>query len=179
MKDWNVIATASKDSWKQARHFLSRFGKVGSSKFHNVMLLRVEDIDIFLSSLTESVGDQGAGAEGVSHLFPARATFTFMSREEFEAKARAAVLPLAPRLAGTAFHVRMHRRGFKGRISSQEEERALDGVLLEALAAAGTPARITFDDPDAVIDVETVANQAGLSLWTRDEIKRYPFLKID
>lgn len=179
MRDWNVVATAMKDTWRQAKHFLSRFGKLEPSRFHNVMLLRVEEIDAFLRSFAEAVSEKGAGAEGVSHLFPARSTFTFNSREEFEAKARAAVLPLAPRLAGKAFHVRMHRRGFKGRISSQAEERALDGAILEALAAAGTPARITFDDPDAVIDVETVANRAGLSLWTRDEIKRYPFLKAD
>ena len=73
----------------------------------------------------------------------------------------------------------MHRRGFKGRISSQQEERLLDDAILDSLSAAGTPARITFDDPDAVIDVETVGNQAGASLWTREELNRYPFLGVN
>ena len=179
MRDWNAVATAAEGTWKQARKFLSRFGTVGRSEFYNVMLLRVEDIDSFLPRFAESLGESGAAAQGISHLFPAQITFTFTTREEFEAKARAAVLPLAPRLADKTFHVRVHRRGFKGRISSQEEERLLDGAILEVLAAAGTPARITFDDPDAVIEVETVANRAGLSLWTRGEIERYPFLKVD
>ncbi len=76
-------------------------------------------------------------------------------------------------------HVRLYRRGFKGRLSSHDEERFLDDALLQALEAAGTPRRITFDDPDAVIDVETLGNWAGLSLWTRADLARYPFLKVD
>jgi tRNA(Ser,Leu) C12 N-acetylase TAN1 len=82
-------------------------------------------------------------------------------------------------LRGKSFHVRLHRRGFKGRLSSQNEEGFLDGVLLEALEQSGTPGRITFADPDAIIAVETVDGQAGLSLWTREEMQRYPFIRPD
>jgi hypothetical protein len=52
-------------------------------------------------------------------------------------------------------------------------------VLLEALKKANTPGRITFDDPDAILALETVDCQAGLSLWTRQELQRYPFLRLD
>ncbi len=179
MKDWNIVATTREDAWKQARNFLSRFGKVRRSDFFNVMLLQVEDIDWFLSSFAAMVGEGGTSAKGIAHIFPARHAFSFDTREEFEAKARAGVLQLAPRLAGKTFHVRMHRRGFKGRLSSQKEEQLLDKAILDALAAAGTPAQIVFDDPDAVVDVETVGNRAGLSLWTRDEMERYAFLRFD
>jgi hypothetical protein len=55
----------------------------------------------------------------------------------------------------------------------------LDKVLLEALAQAGTPGQITFDDPDAIVAVETVGNRAGLALWTREDLQRYPFLNLD
>ena len=82
-------------------------------------------------------------------------------------------------LAQSAFHVRMHRRGFKGRLSSQDEERFLDSVLLAALEEAGTPGRITFEDPDAIISVETVGQRAGMSFWRRDDLERYPFLRLD
>ena len=44
-----------------------------------------------------------------------------------------------PILAGKNFHVRMHRRGFKGRISSHDEERFLDTILLEELGKIGNP----------------------------------------
>jgi len=30
-----------------------------------------------------------------------------------------------------------------------------------------------------VIDIETVGNRAGLSLWARDDLRHYPFLRID
>ena len=35
----------------------------------------------------------------------------------------------------------MHRRGFKGRISSHDEERFLDKILLEELGKMGNPGR--------------------------------------
>ncbi len=70
-------------------------------------------------------------------------------------------------------------RGLKGVISTQPEERFLDGALLTALAEAGTPGRISFTDPDRVIQIETVDARAGMSLWTRDELCRFPFLGVD
>jgi hypothetical protein len=60
-----------------------------------------------------------------------------------------------------------------------EEERFLDDFILAALEQAGSPGHITFEDPDAVIVVETVGQRAGLSLWTREELRRYPFLHPD
>jgi len=179
MKDWNVVLTAGDDAWTQARRFAARFGTVSRSDFYNVLLLRVDDVDWFLSHFATAVSEGGAGAHGIVHLFPARTTFSFATREEFEAKARAAALALAPSLAGKRFHVRMHRRGFKGRMSSHDEERMLDSAILEALSATGTPGHIEFDHPDAIIDIETVANRAGLSLWTREELDRYPFIRIE
>ena len=75
--------------------------------------------------------------------------------------------------------MRMHRRGFKGRLSSHEKERFLDDILLEALRKAGTPGHITFENPDAIIAVETIMNWAGLSLWTREQLQRYPFIRFN
>jgi hypothetical protein len=44
------------------------------------------------------------------------------------------------------------------------------------LAKLGTAARISFDDPDAQIHIETIDGRAGLSLWTRDDFAQHPFL---
>ena len=60
-----------------------------------------------------------------------------------------------------------------------DEERFLDTYLLEALATAGTPGQIRFSDPDAIIALETIGPRAGLSLWTREELERYPLLHLD
>jgi tRNA(Ser,Leu) C12 N-acetylase TAN1 len=47
------------------------------------------------------------------------------------------------------------------------------------LAAAGTPGSISFDDPDAIVAIESVGQRAGVSLWTREDLRRYPFLRLD
>jgi hypothetical protein len=72
----------------------------------------------------------------------------------------------------------LHRRGFKGGLSTPKEERFLDEALLDALEKQGTPGRIDFEDPDAVIQIETVDGRAGMSLWTRDDLRRCGFLGL-
>ena len=84
-----------------------------------------------------------------------------------------------PELGGRKFHVRMHRRGFKGKLSSQHEEQFLDHFALEKLQEAGTAAAIDFDDPDVVIVVETLGEEAGISRWTRQQLREHELLKID
>ena len=106
-------------------------------------------------------------------------TFIFNSTEEFEDRALSAGRGWGQQLPGKSFFVRIHRRGFKGKLSSPEEERFLDDALLDALAAAGTPGKIAFDDPDAVIVIETVDNRAGIALFTREEMARYLFVRAD
>jgi tRNA(Ser,Leu) C12 N-acetylase TAN1 len=101
----------------------------------------------------------------------------FQTPEEFEARVREEVAALAPSLAGKSFYVRVHRRGFKGRVSSHAEEQRSSVALLEALERAGTPGRVTFEDPDAVVLVETVGSQAGLSVWSREDLRRYPVIR--
>jgi len=179
MFDWNVVVSVHDDGYKRARQILGQFGELKRTDFYNVMVLRVEDPPSFLkrlATLCETVPDI---LKAISRAMPATVVIDFQSAEEFEAKARDAVLAWTPALANKSFHVRMHRRGFKELMSSQVEERFLDKALLAALQEADTPGRITFEDPDVIIDVETVNQRAGLSLWTREDLQRYPFLKLD
>ena len=78
-------------------------------------------------------------------------------------------------LRGKTFHVRLHRRGHRRELPTPAEERFLD----EATRATGAPGRIAFDDPDAVVAVETVGDRAGLPAWGREELRRSPFLHTD
>jgi tRNA(Ser,Leu) C12 N-acetylase TAN1 len=64
-------------------------------------------------------------------------------------------------------------------LSSQDEERHFDRYLIELMADKGRSARIDFADPDVIIAIETVGQWAGISWWTRDDLKRYPFLTLD
>ncbi len=179
MEDWNVVVSVQPGCYQAVRRLLETFGRVRRTAFYNVLTLQVEDVGQFLETLRENFGGFPEQYQGLHHIMPAQKTFRFQSPEEFEALARAAAGSWVPALAGKTFYVRMHRRGFKGRLSSQNEERILDKFLLASLEQLGNPGRITFDDPDAICVVETIGHWAGLSLWTRGDRQRFPFLHLD
>ena len=60
------------------------------------------------------------------------------------------------------------------------------GVLVPAVmlissqaVARGTPSKIAYDDAEVVVAIETVDGNAGLSVWTRDDLAKYPLLRPD
>jgi tRNA(Ser,Leu) C12 N-acetylase TAN1 len=179
MRDWNVVVTVREGGYHRIRKLLRELGAVSPSGFQNVLIMRVDDPKRLLEVLAESVAREPDALAFLGRVLPVRSIFTFQSPEEFEARVRDAGLAFLPELAGRKFHVRMYRHGFKGRLSSQAEERLLGKILQEALEKAGTPGHVTFEDPDAIFAMETLGNRAGLSLWTREDLRRYPFLRLD
>lgn len=180
MKDWNVVVTVYDARGRRAaKRGLGDFGTIHSTDFFNVLVMRVADISSFVEDFAAHVGESKALLNDIARLLPAQATFDFSTIEEFQAKAEDIVLAWAQALRGKSFHVRLNRRGLKGVLSSQTEERILAEAILARTVELGLPARVTFADPDYVIDVETVGNRAGVSLWARDQLDRYPFLRIE
>ena len=174
--DWNVTVTLAEPTFRIARNLLAPWGRLRRTEYFNVAVMKVADPALFLREFASAVEEMPGILNAMSHVVPFEHVFTFKDAAEFEAKLHEIILSYAPRLAGKSFHVRLRRRGLKGIISSPEEERFLDDVLLEALAAAGTPGRISFEDPDYVLLIETVGEGGGLSLWTGEDLKRYAFL---
>lgn len=174
MKDWNVVVTVQPGRFQQTRARLESFGTVYRTDYYNVLAMRVDDLFSFLDALREASQLQAC----VARVLPAMHRFDFQSPESFEAQAKEVVAQWLPELQGASFHVRMHRRGFKQRMSSQDEERILDTFVLESSEKLGNPARIDFEDPDFIIDVETLGQQAGLSLWRREDRRRHPLLSL-
>ncbi|MEW6585461.1 MAG: THUMP domain-containing protein [Nitrospirota bacterium] len=179
MKDWNVVVSVNPKGFRSAIKTLSEFGQVEKTEFFNILVMKVSDTAALLEVVKTMLETEPASLSFLSRLIPVTLSFTFQSADEFEPKVKEVVLTWAHQLNGKGFHVRMHRRGFKGRISSLEEEKMLDEFLLEQTNLSGNPGKITFDDPDVIIVVETIAHKAGLSLWTREALKRYPFVKLD
>ncbi len=179
MEDWNVVVTVREGGFAHALQTLAELGTVAPTDYYNVLAMRVEDVAAFPGALQAVAKKHPLLEHWVARAVPITHGFVFQSREELETKAKEVVAKWLSDLAGKCFHVRMHRRGFKGRVSSQHEEQFLDEFLLTALDALGAPGRIGFDDPDAIIDLETIGQRAGLSLWTREQRLRYPLLKLD
>jgi tRNA(Ser,Leu) C12 N-acetylase TAN1 len=177
--DWNVVINVVEGRFRTAREVFRELGPTSGTPFLNVMVMKVADIRPLLATLAEWCSLNPQILSCVSRIAPAANVFDFATTAAFEEKAREVVLRLVPELVGKGFHVRMHRRGHKGVLNSHEEERLLNHVLLDALQVAGTPGSLAFDDPDAIIAIDTVGDRAGVSLWKREELQRYPFLKAD
>jgi len=179
MQEWNVVISVNERGFKEAFKRLGGFGPIRKTGFFNLLFMRANDMHGMLETLREWISEDPGALSFLSRLIPVTNTFSFQTPTEFEEKAKEIVLAWTPELEGKGFHVRMHRRGFKGMLSGVEEEQFLDKVLLEALEKTGKPGHITFEDPDAVITVETISQWAGLSLWRREELQRYPFVRVD
>lgn len=177
MRDWNLIATINQWHFRRAFRLLRPLGAVSRTRFYNVLAMRVDDLDAALEALRQMTEEDERAAETICHVGPARDAFEFDSDESFTAAAREVLTTYLPHLAGRTFHVRAHRRGPPLTLTSYAAERLLGDFVWEQLKQAGTPAKVTFDDPDAVINVETIHDRAGLGLFTREELEKYPFLK--
>lgn len=169
MQVWNAVISVKEHGFRQALYVFGEFGEVKRTEFYNIILLRARDVAHMLEILRKRSQKSPEALAFLARLIPVTRAFIFNSPEEFEDHARSAVLDWSQQLPGKSFFVRIHRRGFKGRLSTMDEERALDTLLLEELKKTGNPGRFVFEDPDAVIDIETVGHWAGLSLFTREE----------
>ncbi len=177
--EWNVIVTVTERGYPAARRLLQPYGRLEKSRFFNVLVMQVDDQETFLEAMRALHENPPAELNYIGRIVPVTQRFRFQSAAEFEQKARQAVSQWLDELVGRHFYLRMHRRGFKGRLSSQQEECFLDTYLLEALAERGSAAaKVDFAGAERVIALETLGQEAGLSLWTREEIARYPFLKL-
>jgi len=177
--DWNVVVTVHRGGFKDACQFLEQFGTVEQTPYYNVLVMRVADVHDFLERLHAWATSCTDVKTFLASVVPVTHTFVFHTPEEFEQRATEIALKWTPFFVGKRFHVRMHRRGFSGQLPSPEEERFLDTVLMDALADDDVQGRIGFNDPDAIVAVETVDDRAGLSLWTREDLGQYPLLKVD
>lgn len=178
MGNWNLIVTTAEGKYTQALGFLARFGVVKPTSYSNVVMMEVRDISEMMEFLARECESGGGRLLLLQRVVPMSHTFNFRDHLTFGTRAAEIVMGWTDRLAGRTFHVRVHRRGFKDQLRSEEEERLLNNAVVDATAPTGNPAVVSFDDPDAVIAVETIGNQAGMSLWVRDELQRYPFLHI-
>jgi len=173
--DWNVVVTVRRD-FARAIGLLRRLGAIERTGLFNVIVMRAPDVRALLEQITELPTTERF-FETISHVVPITHKLRFATVDDFEQQARDIVLAWAPRVAGKSVHVRVRRRGHKGELHGMEIERRLGAALLDELARRGTPARIALDDPDIVIAIETLRDEAGLALWTRAELERYPFLR--
>jgi tRNA(Ser,Leu) C12 N-acetylase TAN1 len=178
MSNWNLIVTTAEGKYTQALGFLARFGVVKPTSYYNVVMMQVHDVEELMDFLAQEWERQGGRLLLLQRVVPMSNTFHFRDHQAFWARAVEIVSGWTDHLAGKTFHVRMHRRGFKDQLHSEQEERFLNTAIVDATTQSGNPAVVSFENPDRMVAVETIGNQAGMSLWHREDLQRYPFLHI-
>ncbi len=118
MQEWNAVISVRDRGFRRAVEAFGEFGDVKRTEFYNILLLRARNLRVMLEILRERFLSSPESLAFLARLVPVSETFIFNSVEEFRDQARATMLGWTPRLLGASFFVRIHRRGFKGRISS-------------------------------------------------------------
>jgi tRNA(Ser,Leu) C12 N-acetylase TAN1 len=179
VRDWNVVVSLYQDGFRRAIHALEKLGPIERSPYHNVLAMKVQDPMSLLAAIEQQTEEIPALYDAISRVAPAMRRFEFESADEFREKARPILREWAARLAGQSFHARLHRRGGRQDLRSPDIEKFFDDEVLAATSEAGAPAKISFTDEDAVIAIDTIDDQAGMALWTREELARHRLLRPD
>jgi tRNA(Ser,Leu) C12 N-acetylase TAN1 len=174
---WNVVVVAREKHFQEARHLLGRFGSVARTRFYNIITMRVADPCRLLDELGRAFATEERTRNMLSRVLPLQQTFGFRTLHEFERAVAAIAAGWVDELADSTFHVRLHQRGGDVRMDATDEVAFVGEIILQALEGEGATARVTFDDPDLVIDIELLDDEGGMSLWTRDDLRDYPFLR--
>jgi tRNA(Ser,Leu) C12 N-acetylase TAN1 len=156
---------------------LEHLGEFRRTSFKGVLTGWVEDIPWFLETVQKAYSDGIRWARNIARILPTEQTFTF-TPETFTDQLKEAVSPFLSRMSDGTFFVRLERRGYKGKIISPEVERAVDAHLIVQGERQGKVLRVSFEDPDFIVAVETVAPVCGILLLDREYRSRNPLVKI-
>ena len=179
MKGWNVVVSVYQDGFRRALRALQKLGLAERSPYHNVLVMKVEDPIALLEAIEKRTEENPALYDAISWVAPATRDIDFLSEEEFVERAKSIMYEWSSNLAGRSFHVRLRRRGTKHNLGTQDAERLFNDAIVDATKQAATPSKISFTDPDVVIEIDTIDNRAGLAMWTREELARYHLLRPD
>lgn len=179
MRNWNVVVSVYQEGFQRALKALRRLAPTGHSRYYNVLTMKADDPFALLTAIEKETDQSAALYDAISRVAPAARCFEFNSANDFVEKAKHIIAEWTAGLAGRAFHVRLHRRGEKYDLGTQDAERLFDEAVLDATAKAGLPSRVSFADPDAVVAIDTIDDRAGIALLTREDLARHRLLRPD
>jgi len=177
MPPWNVLATSLEGRRDALLIALRRLGRFRRGGYRNVIVGQVEDVTGFLIAVREALASEPLLPTALAKVVPVEALVRFDPITAADTFAAAAE-PMLDRLGSGSFFVRLERRGMKGRLHTPTLERDLADRVWKALEARGAVPRVEFGDPDAVLVVETVGDEAGVGVITRALRTEFPFVRV-
>lgn len=176
--DWNLVVTivAGPHRVRDVLRPLNEFGWFMPTAFKDVCVGDVQDVPAFLDRIADRRERGEPWALMIGRIIPVERVFDFIP-ENFAERLKEAVAPFAERMQSGTCHVRVERRGHAGEIPTQAVERAVADHLYDLAQARGVHLATSFTDPDYVVVAETLGEQCGVALLTRDLARRYPFVQ--
>jgi tRNA(Ser,Leu) C12 N-acetylase TAN1 len=181
---FNLLVTAHRFESREAERQLRELAGVElrRTSFRDVLVGEAPDPLKALESLARAA--TGSAAPGAPALLPAFARVVPLD-ESFEFAPETLLSSLKERLpryaeripSGSSFALRFERRGFKGKLKSQDVERDLAEHLYRLLDAQGKSPRVDLEDPDALVVIELVGNECASGLLPRELRERFPFVR--
>jgi tRNA(Ser,Leu) C12 N-acetylase TAN1 len=174
---WNVLATSIEGRRDGLLVALRRLGSFRPGGYRNVVIGVVEDTTELFARVRDGLVSDPLLPTALARMVPIACVVQIDPETAVDRLAQAAE-PLLAQLAGRSFFVRLERRGLKGRLHTPTVERELGDRIWRALEARGGTPRVDFRDPDAVLVVETLGDQAGLGVVDRALRHAFPFVKV-
>jgi tRNA(Ser,Leu) C12 N-acetylase TAN1 len=171
------MATALEGQRDLLRLALKRLGRFRGSGFRNIVLGEVPDPIAFLPIVAEAFASDRHLQMSLGKLIPMDLVVRFQVPDAVDTLAAAAE-PFLDRLGSGTFFVRMERRGLRHELHASDTEQAVGERLVTALRARGHAPRVRFDDPDHVVIIESVGEEAGLALVPRAVRSAFPFVRV-
>ena len=175
---WNLLVTSlegQRESLLSVLRTLARFRRGG---FPNVLVSTVDDPWTFLGTLRHAYETSPIVRSGLGKAIPIERTLRLSNPAAFVDEVTAVLEPLARRLVGRTFFVRVFRRGFRGQIDSTRAEGELGARLVTHLEAAGDHPKVRFRDPDVIMAIESLRDEVGIALLDRELRATFPFVRI-
>lgn len=177
MQPWNVVVTCRRNGERGAADALRFFGNFHTMGFRDVLAGRVEDRPWFVEELRKAREAGDPMWRFIRRIVPIDAVFTF-TLETFRERLGEVIDEVAGRVPAGPFYVRIERRGHKGEIPTPEVEREMDGRIIAAHERMGSASRVDFKEFRAAVAVETFHDVGGVGVLLREEMEKYPFLKV-
>ncbi len=176
--NWNMVVTSLPGPGREHRllHELGSMGEFHMTQFKDVCVGYVEDVTNFLEAIRQAEKEGAPWVEDLGRVIPIEQIFHF-TPETLAEQLKEAVTPLARRISGGTFYVRLERRGLIGQVMSPDVERSVADHILALAEREGRQLRTSFEDADYIVAAETVGHECGVALLTRDLRQRYPFVQ--
>jgi len=175
---WNILVTSlegQRESLLSVLRSLARFRRGG---FPNVLVATVDDPWTFLGTLRDAYERGPVLRSALGKAIPIERTVRLSDPAAFVDEVAALLEPLAKRLVGRTFFVRVFRRGFRGVIDSTRAEGEIGARLVAMLESAGDRPTVRFRDADMVVSIESLRDEVGVALLDRELRAMFPFVRV-